>query len=124
MQNNAKNADEYIAALPDWQAKNIGTFRELVHEICPDVIEEIKWGVPVFVCKSKMVFAVGSFKVHSKYNFLLNGAELSDPHKLFNNGLESKKSRSIDLREGESINTNHLKALMVEAIEKLQVTKR
>ena len=35
-----------------------------------------------------------------KVNFF-NGASLSDPHGLFNGGMEAKASRSIDLAKGE-----------------------
>lgn len=47
---------------------------------------------------------MSAFKAHTKYNFMLNGAINEDTKKLFNNGLESKKSRGIDLRFGETIN--------------------
>lgn len=119
MTDNNSTTDEYLKTAPAWQADNMRLFRELVHEVYPDVQEEIKWGVPVFMCKGKTVFSMGSFKLYSKFNFMANGAQLSDPHKLFNNGLESKRSRSIDLPEGQTIDRAQLKALLAEAIEKL-----
>jgi hypothetical protein len=78
------------------------------------VVEEIKWGVPVFLLDKKMMFAMSGFKQHTKYNFIQNGALLDDD-KLFNNGLESKKSRSIDLREGEVIDAAKLSQLVERA---------
>lgn len=77
--------------------------------------DEYLEGVPVFLLGGKLVLAMSSFKEHTKYNFIANGALLADPHKLFNNGLESKKSRGIDLREGESIDQGQLKDLISEA---------
>lgn len=118
MQQNAKDVDEYLSEQPDWQVKNIEAFRTLIHEVYPEVVEEIKWGVPVFVCKSKTLFGAGTFKGYTKYTFMHNGAQLADPHKLFNNGLESKKSRSIDVPEGRSVDPEHLKALILEAVSK------
>ena len=47
-----------------------------------------------------MYFAMSAFKENTKYNFMINGARLEDPDKLFNNGLDSKVSRGIDMREG------------------------
>ena len=112
---NIKNTNEYLIELPEWQKKNLETFRKTVHNVIPDVKEEIKWGVPVFICNSKTLFAITSFKEHTKYNFIHNGALIDDPAKLLNNGFESKKSRSIDLREGEKINTKELKKLIEQA---------
>jgi hypothetical protein len=59
---------------------------------------------------------MASFKEHTKFNFILNGAKLDDPGNLFNNGLKSSKSRSIDAQEGEQINWDSLKPLVREAI--------
>lgn len=55
---------------------------------------------------------MSAFKAHTKYNFILNGALVDDPNKLFNNGFDSKKSRSIDLREGQAISQADLQALI------------
>ncbi|MEI7674632.1 MAG: hypothetical protein WCI60_02755, partial [bacterium] len=60
----------------------------------------------------KMLFAMSSFKAHTKYNFIQNGALLNDNDKLFNNGFESKKARGIDLREKEKINEVKLEELI------------
>jgi hypothetical protein len=109
--------DDYLNSLPAWQKANLELFRQLVHEVAPDIAEDFKWNVPVFMLNKKMYFAMSAFKEHTKYNFMLNGALISDPHKLFNNGLDSKKSRGIDLREGETINQEHLKALIKTAVD-------
>jgi hypothetical protein len=116
VKNNAANTDEYLKGLPDWQIENLQTFRDLVHEMISDVAEEIKWGVPVFVHNSKVIFSMASFKEHTKYNFILNGSRLNDSHQLFNNGLESKKSRSIDLRKGEKVDFDQLRDLVKKAV--------
>jgi hypothetical protein len=104
--------DEYLASLPTWQRTNLELFRKLVHEVEPSITEDWKWNVPVFLINNKMYFAMSAFKEHTKYNFILNGAVINDPNKLFNNGLESKKSRGIDLREDQTINESDLKALI------------
>lgn len=119
MQSSAKNTDEFLASLPAWQKENLVLFRKLVHEVVPEITEEIKWGVPVFMVNGKMLFAMSNFKAHTKFNFIANGALLEDPDKLFNNGFDSKKSRGIDMHEGDTINTAHLKALITQAAEKL-----
>ncbi|MDB5182772.1 MAG: hypothetical protein JWO47_556 [Candidatus Saccharibacteria bacterium] len=118
MNGNAANTDEYIKDLPLWQRGNLTLYREMIHEICPDITEEIKWGVPVFILGKKALFAMACFKSHTKYNFMQNGAQLTDSKNLFNNGLESKKSRSIDLQEGENIDRAALEDLIKQAISK------
>lgn len=119
MKNNIETTEQYLSALPAWQKKNLEAFRKIIHEVVSDVKEEIKWGVPVFTAKKKMLFAMGAFKEHIKYNFVLNGALIDDPKGLFNNGLESKKSRSIDLSEGEKVDPKELKKLIAQAYQKM-----
>jgi len=64
---------------------------------------------------------MSSFKAHTKYNFILNGALLDDKDELFNNGLESKKSRAIDLREDERIDETKLESLIMQARSQLTI---
>lgn len=109
--------DSYIAALPQWQADNLIRFRQLVHNADPSLEEQWKWSTPIFAIDGKMMFAMSAFKAHTKYNFIKNGAKLQDPNRLFNNGLESKSSRSIDLREGETVDEKQLQSLVAEALQ-------
>ena len=57
---------------------------------------------------------MSAFAKHTKYNFF-GGAALADPDHLFNSGLESKRSRSIDLSEGESLDPKQLERLLAAA---------
>jgi hypothetical protein len=43
------------------------------------------------------------------------GASLKDPARLFNSSLEGNTRRAIDIREGDKLDENALKALVVEA---------
>ena len=116
MNNDANTVDEYIKPLPEWQAAKLTEFRTLIHQVSSDISEEIKWKVPVFIYKSKVTFTMAAFKSHVKYNFIANGAQLEDPDKLFNNGLESAKSRSIDLTENQTVDTSALKRLIEQSL--------
>ena len=62
-----------------------------------------------------LVLAVGAFKGNVKMNFF-QGASLPDRHKLFNAGLEAKKTRAIDFHEGDKINEPALKDLIRAAV--------
>ena len=107
-----KKIDTYLDSLPAWQKTNLDVFRKLIHEVEPNIVEDFKWNVPVFLVNGKTYFAMSAFKAHTKYNFMINGALIDDPKTLFNNGFDSKKSRAIDLREGQVIDETDLKALI------------
>ena len=44
------------------------------------------------------------------------GANLPDPHELFNAGLDAKKTRAIDFYESDKINESELKDLIRSAV--------
>jgi hypothetical protein len=107
--------DAYIAALPEWQRENLTRFRKAVHSVAPSVEEGWKWDVPVFLVNGHLVCAMSAFAKHTKYNFF-DGAALADPEHVFNGGLESKRSRSIDLPEGEAVDPAALQRLLNTAV--------
>jgi hypothetical protein len=106
--------DAFVAALPEWQRENLARFRRAVHGVAVDAEEGWKWDVPVFLVKGRLVCAMSAFAKHTKYNFF-DGAALADPDHLFNSGLESKKSRSINLAEGDPLDSGALDRLLTEA---------
>jgi hypothetical protein len=106
--------DNRIAELGDWRGRMIARIRKLVQEAAPETVEEWKWDTPVWT-RNGNVLAVGSFKDHVKINFF-QGALLED-QRLFNSGLEAKTTRTIDLRENESIDEAALKKLIRSAVE-------
>ncbi len=106
--------DKYIAELSDWRGKTMSKLRSLLHEVDPNIVEEWKWGTPIFSHEG-MVCALGAFKDHVKINFF-QGAALPDPHKLFNAGLDAKKTRAIDISENDKINEPALKDLIRAAV--------
>jgi hypothetical protein len=111
--------DAYLETIPSWQKEFLILFRQAIHEEIADIEEDWKWNVPVFLLNGKLLFAMSGFKAHTKYNFIGNGALIEDPHHLFNNGFESKKSRGIDLKEGDKINVSQLRALIKLAADKI-----
>ena len=40
--------DKRIAELGDWRRETLARMRKLIHEADPEVVEEWKWGVPVW----------------------------------------------------------------------------
>lgn len=105
--------DAFIAALDGWQRETVTRLRSLIHEADPDIVEEWKWGVPVYADHG-LVCATGVFKDGVKLN-VFKGASLPDPTGLFNAGLEAKSSRAIDLAKGQFPDESALAALIREA---------
>jgi hypothetical protein len=103
--------DERIAELGDWRGGTLARIRALIREAVPDVVEEWKWrGVPVW--SHRGILCTGeTYKQVVKLTFA-KGASLDDPSRLFNSSLEGNTRRAIDLREGEEIDGEALKALI------------
>lgn len=91
-------------------------FRKLVNSTAPELKEDWKWSVGVWVYGKKPVIAFSTFKDHVKFNFF-RGSELTEFSKVFNNGLESKNHRSIDLSQEDKLDTVTLKKVILAALE-------
>jgi hypothetical protein len=114
--NASEQIDELIAGLTDWRGATLANLRKIIHEADPEIVEEWKWmGAPVF-SDYGIVCVVNAFKDKVKVTFY-QGASLPDPDKLFNNGLEGKQWRTIDLYENDTINESALKVLLRAAVE-------
>ena len=111
----SQEIDKFINDLTDWRGKWIKKFRALILKTAPEVVEDWKWGVPVWTYKGNVV-ASGVFKDHVKLNFF-KGASLSDPKKLFNARLEAKATRAIDIAEGDKLDEAALKDLIRAAVD-------
>jgi hypothetical protein len=112
--NPSQRITDRIAELDDWRGELLARLRRLVLEAAPGIAEDWKWDSPVWVHQGNVVSA-GAFKDHVKLNFF-KGAALADPHGLFNAGLEAKKTRSIDIREDETIDEAALKEMIRAAV--------
>ena len=109
----AQMIDARIQELDDWRGRMLGRLRTLVNEADPGIVEEWKWGVPVWSCD--VIICTGeTYKSVVKMTFA-KGAALKDPSRLFNSSLEGNTRRAIDFREGEKINEKALKTLVRSA---------
>ncbi len=111
----SKRIDELIGLVGDWRGEWLAEIRKLIHEVDPEVIEDWKWmGTPVW-SHNGMYALANAHKDKVKLTFH-HGAQLSDPKKLFNNGLTGNKWRAIDIYEGDKIDLTALKELFRAAI--------
>ncbi|WP_228460402.1 DUF1801 domain-containing protein [Chryseobacterium gallinarum] len=53
--------DEYIEKSPDFAKPILTYLREMIHEVCPDAEETIKWKFPTFMYKGKILCSITSF---------------------------------------------------------------
>lgn len=103
--------DARIDELGDWRGERLARLRAVIHQADPAVIEEWKWrGVPVW-SHDGIICTGETYKSVVKMTFA-KGAALEDPSGLFNASLEGNTRRAIDLREGETIDEEALKALV------------
>src|SRR6478735_1260453 len=103
--------DARIKELGDWRGETLARVRNLIKHADPDVIEEWKWrGVPVW-SHAGIICTGETYKSVVKMTFA-KGASLDDPSGLFNSSLEGNTRRAIDLREGDTIDEDALKALI------------
>lgn len=111
----SKLIDGRIKELGDWRGKTLAHVRTLVKAAVPEVIEEWKWGIPVW--SHNGIITTGEvYKTAVKLTFA-KGASVADPAKLFNASLEGNTRRAIDIRENEKINEKALKALIRAAVD-------
>ena len=103
-----------IAELGGWRGDVLGRMRTLIREADPDVVEEWKWGGPVWSHQG-IVCTGESYKKAVKLTFA-KGASLKDPARLFNASLDGKVRRAIDIHEGEAVDERAFKALVRQAV--------
>ena len=111
-----------IAEYPDWRGKTLAHVRALVRKADPEIVEEWKWGVPVWshdgiVCTGEV------YKAAVKLTFA-KGASVPDPAGLFNASLEGATRRAIDIRDGDAIDETAFTALIQATVTLNRSKKR
>jgi len=110
----SKLISKRIAELGDWRGKTLGRMRKLIKEADPDVVEEWKWGAPVW-SHDGIICTGESYKNVVKLTFA-KGASLKDPARLFNSSLDGNVRRAIDIHEGEEVDESVFKTLVRQAV--------
>jgi hypothetical protein len=107
--------DAKIEQLGDWRGETLARIRALIRQADPEVVEEWKWrGVPVW-SHAGIICTGETYKAVVKMTFA-KGASLEDPSRLFNASLDGNTRRAIDVREGDRIDEEALKALIRAAV--------
>ena len=106
--------DARIKELADWRGETLVRIRALIKQADPEVVEEWKWGIPVW-SQDGIICTGETYKKAVKMTFA-KGAFLDDPSGLFNSSLEGRVRRAIDFKEGEKVNEKALKTLIRAAV--------
>lgn len=117
----SRRVDERIRSLGGWRSEILAEVRRIIHDADPDIVEECKWikpsnpsGVPVW-SHAGVVCTGEAYKQAVKLTFA-RGAHLDDPRGLFNASLEGSTRRAMDIREGEVLDAEALRALVQAAV--------
>jgi hypothetical protein len=103
-----------IVELGDWRGETLTRMRKLIKAADPNVVEEWKWGIPVW-SHDGIICTGESYKKVVKLTFA-KGASLKDPAHLFNSSLEGNVRRAIDIHEAEEVKESAFKALVRQAV--------
>ena len=106
--------DGRIAELGDWRGETLAQLRALIREADPEVVEEWKWGGPVW-SHAGIICTGETYKKAVKLTFA-KGASVPDPQGLFNASLDGAIRRAIDVPEGGQIDAAAFKALIRAAV--------
>ena len=110
----SQRIDARIEELGDWRGETLARVRMLIKQADPEVVEEWKWGVPVW-SHAGMICTGETYKNVVKMTFA-KGASLEDPSGLFNSSRDGNTRRAIDFHEGDKIDQRALKALIRAAV--------
>lgn len=102
--------DARLKELGDWRGETLARVRALIKQALPDVVEEWKWGVPVW-SHGGIICTGEAYKSAVKLTFA-KGASVKDPAGLFNSSLDGKVRRAIDIKEGGGIDEEAFKKLI------------
>lgn len=118
----SQQIDDIINTYSGWKGELLQQLRESITSTDPDITEEIKWktasrpeGLPVW-SRDGIVCIAEVWKDNIKLIFF-KGALIDDVDNLFNARLKSKTARSIEFKEGDTVNKSALQKLVKEAIK-------
>ncbi|HEY3644668.1 MAG TPA: DUF1801 domain-containing protein [Gammaproteobacteria bacterium] len=118
--------DSRIEGLEDWRGETLARLRALIKQADPEVVEEWKWGIPVW--SHDGIICTGEIYKDKVKTTFAKGASLKDAAGLFNSSLGGGTRRALDFQEDEKVKAMAFKALIREAVKlntsKAQASKR
>jgi len=116
----------YISKSAPFAQEILWHLTELVHEVCPDAEETMKWSFPCFMYKGSILCNIAAFKKHCAFGFWLE-SKMKDPKKILSRGKAKNGMGSLGKLTGikdlpsDKILKDYIKEAMklIEAGEKL-----
>ena len=118
--------DAYIAKQKDFAKPVLVHLRHLVHAVCPDVEETIKWSAPFFVYHGAVLCSVAAFKEHAVFGFWKSSLiEGLGPNSANGGGAAGSMGRLTSIRDlpGKKQLTAFIKAAMTLNEEGIAVAR-
>ncbi len=109
--------DLYIDNAAEFARPILGHLRELIHEVCPEVQETIKWSTPHFGYKTGTLCLMAAFKKHASFVFWL-APKMEDPAGILtlagepNGRGQLGKLKSLEELPSDEVLTRYLKHAM------------
>lgn len=120
MKNRDERMTQYISKSADFAQPILSELREIVHDFCPEVEEAIKWGMPFFIYRGKILCSMASFKSHCSFGFWLH-SEMDDPHGIFKRSEEGGMGSLGKITSLDDLPKNeHLGAYILEAMSLIE----
>ncbi|HXM77068.1 MAG TPA: DUF1801 domain-containing protein, partial [Thermoanaerobaculia bacterium] len=73
MKNTDPRIDAHIEKAAGFAKPILRRLRKLVHEACPDAEETLKWSMPAFVYRGKILCGMAAFQKHCTFGFWHQG---------------------------------------------------
>lgn len=118
----SEQIDSIIESYDGWKRSILTQLRKVILDADPNIIEEVKWktasrpeGLPVWSYNG-IVCLTEIWKDNIKLIFF-QGYRLTDPDNLFNARLKSATVRAVEFREGDEVNGEAIKELVIEGVK-------
>lgn len=113
--------DSLLDEMTDWRGDVLRAARDVIRRAAPDVVEEWKWGIPVW--SDHGIICTGeTYATKVKLTFA-QGASLPDPSGLFTSSLEGRVRRAVDYGEGDPVRSRPLAAMVKAAVKQNRASR-
>jgi hypothetical protein len=111
--------DAYIAAQADFARPILERVRAIVHEVCPDVEETMKWSMPTFLYGGGILCGMAAFKQHASFGYWKHALVVGEGAPRDGMGSYGKMASLKDLPPKKTL-VAHLKRAMQLNVDKVK----
>jgi len=108
-----QEVDQFVTSLASKNKKIVEQLRDIIRATIPEVVEEIKWGHPVYTYRGLLCY-ISPAKNYVSFGFF-KGIKLSDPDDFLEGS--GDKLRHIKITSPDEIMDNQFKQWIMQAAE-------